>query len=152
MQDPRTPEQQGMFNELASLIMTSEEFVALDIEMEEVRYTQPRVFGQVAQSVRQCIVAAIRKGYSAVGGRETVGGMRDDLMRHGLMKVSEPGKFDVVINETYDAAYRMGVATERAKRDTETDWLVDLYKALREVRTLYAIFVKPQQVEASDGD
>lgn len=144
----RTPEEKEMAwlteRMFSCQIDTDEEgpdFEAIDTVLSKVRSKNARIFGLVAQSVRGCITAAIRRGYSAVGGRETVGGLRNDLIQHGIVSISDQKVLDYVLDETYDSAYAMGVAVEKAQRNTETDWLIEMFKAACEARTLWRIFI-----------
>ena len=112
----------------------------LRAELNEIRDNDPRIFDTMALAVRRLIVDGVRKGYSKVGGREAVTGLRADLIQSRILLVNDTTRLDDVLNEAYDEAFKMGQATAEVKHSVEADWRVEFYKAIHEATTLVAIY------------
>ncbi len=108
--------------------------------LEEQRKRDRRIFDSTAIAVRRLIVAAIRKGYCHVGGREAIDGLRNDLIQFGILTVSDKVRLNTTLNDCYDRAYEVGVATEAMGGNTEADWRIEMFKAVCEAKTLKAIY------------
>jgi len=124
----------------AGLNYTMEAITELSELLDGQRERDRRIFDSTAIAVRRMIVAAIRKGYSHVGGREAVIGLKNDLLQFGILTISDGDRLNESLDDCYDRAYKMGIATETMGCNTEADWRLEMFKAVCEAETLMAIY------------
>lgn len=108
----------------------------------KAREENPLIYDSTAMAVRGMITASVRKGYSHVGGREAVDGLRNDLLQFGVLTITDPHRLDSVLDKTYDSAYAVGMEAKESYRNIEAEWRIELFKAICEANTLRGIFVE----------